>query len=214
MEKKVFKKNRYYLFVGIIACICFFGSIIGVTVAYLSGAFTKDNSIDNPYLGLDFIYNNVALSTGISGSITDDAKVNSITVGTNTITGTTSGSVTNFDMPIYLKNVGNIKGKLLSVSVSLFLYDGTTQLTSQYNYKEDGGYFITVNAAPNFTFEDNNNSVLVFGDTFLDVGESIQILSSISVEGLEDTELNGCTFTIIITATIGQENIENLEASI
>lgn len=215
MKESIFKKNKYSLFVGIVAIVCILGSVLCVSLAYLSGAFKEGKTVDNPYLGLEFIYNNSTISGEISGTIGADGSLTQISVGSTNITGTTSGSDKIFNMPIYIKNTGNIDGKLINLMAYFEFFDGVEKVTTGFIDYDDFNerYFIQiVPSSTNFNIQ--NNSSFVFSDKVIASGETLQIIDSLNVSGLDESDLCGYKFVLHFVASLGQDNIDEINASI
>lgn len=208
-NKTIKRSNAYKILVGLILAFCILGSVFAVTYAYLTGAFEKDLSSDNPYLQVDWYYNNTQISSNsVTGTISADGVVNVSIDGQAITNNTTTNSTIN--LPITIKNSGNIDGQILSIMVVIELYenDGTTKINNPSLSNGNNSYHLQLNAVDglniiaNSFYELENNILLTKNSQ-----NEQQILQSISVSDsnvLKTTQLADKKFKIIFSAEILQ----------
>lgn len=188
------------------------GSIFGITQAYLTGKIQNSTETINPFVDAGLYYNNSLLQeNAITGSI--DASGNlSLNVGGNALTPTNNV----INLPLTIKNTGNINAELFSIFVQIDFYDGENLSPVSNNNGEDS-YYITLVAPNTYTIEDN--MFYTFNTVTLNKngGNSSQILNSLLISNIigeddgEDADaVCGKTFKIHFYIEVLQEGADEL----
>lgn len=213
---KINMKKRYFSFIFLVLVICVLGMVFSVSYAYISGSLVKDSSTLNPYVQLEYYYNDGTTDYkidqgGITGAITSAGVVSlSVRSGSTTKTITINSSTKTFSLPIKIKNAGNVDGEVLSISASLTFKNGDTIVPVDNSY---GTKLYFLQMVSDYTL--TSNSIFELGASKISLtkqsGNAVQILSGLKVsDNIASSDCCGKNFVLNITAEIAQKGLEDL----
>lgn len=213
IKEQIKNKNKYFIFVSLIAIICMLGAIFGLTYAYIIGNVSDDTSSNMPFVQADIYYGTTKLTGGvelpsITGSISATGVV-SLKINSTTLTANPGESI---NLPLYIKNSGNVDAELISLSMILTITNTSDGFEDNAIYGSND-YYLTFNTVENSGYTYLENMIFDYNDITLtkDSSSQTQFLSTISVDSnIASSSLCGTTFTINCQAEIGQIGIEDL----
>lgn len=196
------KKNlkNYYIFISLVLLVCVLGAVFGVTYAYLSGVFKKDDGgTTNPFVEPVLVYNgNVISENSIVGAVSDAGDV------TMTINGTSVGLNA---LNIGVQNNGNINAKVYEIYYwfEYFEADGTTP----FDYAAYGDSYFTLNVSSPYSLDEFGFYVIGTASLTKDAGNTSVILNGITVDqSIVGSGLCGKKFVLHFFVGIGQEGLD------
>lgn len=212
--------KRYYGFMFLVLALCVISTIFGVSYAYLSGTFSNNNSTNNPYVSLEFYYNDGTTDykidkNGITGTISSGGAV-SLQVKSGSATKSITISSGTFSLPIKIKNAGNVDAVVTNVQFAVVFKNGTTVVNNIDNSCGNVSYYIQLVSS---SYSVEKNSSLVLPDTKIGLtakgANAATIINSVKVgDGIADTDLCGKNFVINISAVISQQGYNDLQTKI
>ncbi|MGN1208223.1 MAG: hypothetical protein ACI4TI_02020 [Christensenellales bacterium] len=212
-------KKRYKSFMFLVVAICTLGAIFGVSYAYLSGTFSNNSLSNNPYVLLEYYYNDGTTDYkidkgGISGSVSANGTV-SLTVRSGSTTKTITQSANAFALPIKIKNSGNVDGVVSSIQLALSFQSGSNNVAVDNSCGHES-YFLQMLSS---NYQIQNNCEFVLPDAKISLSakgaNSQTILNSLKVDtNIADSDLCGKNFKINIICAVTQTGFEDLRSEI